>query len=80
MHQGGRMQRHFSNRGEALAEVAAAKMMAHRMPAGKSNQRKSNFTPEQWKTPVLELIPVTDRKRTKEPKQEGKSSLGPPGF
>lgn len=40
------MQRHFSNRGEALAEVAAVKMMTHRMPVAKSSQRRSRIA---WK-------------------------------
>jgi hypothetical protein len=74
------MQRHFSNRGEALAEVAAGKMAAHQMPMAKFSQRGRRFTSEQWKTRVLELIPVADRTRKKEPKQGGKSRLGPPEF
>jgi hypothetical protein len=74
------MQRHFSNRGEALAEVAAAKMTAHQIPIAKFSQEGSRVKPEQWKTRVPELIPVTDRTRKKEPKQEGKSGLGPPQF
>lgn len=72
------MQRHFSNRGEALAEVAAAKMMAHRMPVAKSSQRRSSLTPEQWKTRVPELIPRTSVTNKQEP--SGKSVVGPPEF
>lgn len=74
------MQRHFSNRGEALAEVAAAKMMAHRVLAAKSNQRKSKLSPEQWKTGVPESIPATSATDKREPKQRSKSRLGPPEF
>ncbi len=53
------MQRHFSNRSERFAEVAAAKMMTHRMPLTKSafpNQRKRGVTPGQWKARLREAI------------------------
>ena len=46
------MQRHFSSRSQALAEVAAAKMMTHRTPLTKSvspNQRGWGVMPGQWK-------------------------------
>ncbi len=56
------MQRHFSNRGEALAEVAAAKMMTHRTTMTKSafpNQRRSGMAPGQWKARLPEAIRST---------------------
>jgi len=65
------MQRHFSNRGERLAEVAAAKMMAHRTPAAKSvfsNQRGKGVTPGQWQSRVAEAIRPTSAPKAKEPK------------
>ena len=49
------MQRHFSNRGEALAELTAAKMLAHRKPTTESTstfQAARQVKSEQWfKTP-----------------------------
>lgn len=72
------MQRHFSNRGEALAEVAVAKMMAHRRPRAEPGQRGTRVTPAQWKTRAPESIPVTTRKR--EPKESGKSGVSPLEF
>jgi hypothetical protein len=74
------MQRHFSNRGEALPEVAAAKMMAHRMPLAKPSRRGSSVTPGQWKTRVPELITTTSAANKREPKESGKSGVGPPEF
>lgn len=62
-----RMQRHFSNRGEALAEVAAGKTMTHRMPptkAGLPSQRGRDVTTGQWKPRGPEEIrALTVRKR-----------------
>ena len=46
------MQRHFSNRGEALAEVAAAKTMTHKTTWTKRafpNQRGRGIAPGLWK-------------------------------
>jgi hypothetical protein len=63
------MQRHFSNRGEALAEVAAAKMMTHRTPPLKSvfpNQRGRGVTPGPWRARVPGAIfPESSPRKTK---------------
>lgn len=72
------MQRHFSNRGEALAEVAAAKMMTHRMPVAKSSQRGSRITPGNWKTRVPESISAMSATKKREVKEGGKSGVAPP--
>ena len=64
------MQRHFSNRGEALAEVAAGKMMAHRMPKGKSvfpGQRGRGVTTGSWKAQAPEAIPRKSPAKKQEP-------------
>jgi hypothetical protein len=77
------MQRHFSNRGEPLSEVAAAKMMAHRMPPAKSvfsDKRGRGVTPGQWKTRVPESIPTTRATKKRELKESGKSVVGPPEY
>jgi hypothetical protein len=74
------MQRHFSNRGEALPELAAAKMMAHRMPEAKSRQRGNSVTSGQWKTRVPESILTTTPTKKREPKEADKSGTGPPKF
>jgi len=77
------MQRHFSNRGEALAEVAAAKMMTHRMPLAKSvfpNQRGRGVTTGQWQARVPEVIRSTSSTKTTETKENVKSVVGPPEF
>ncbi|MBZ5599633.1 MAG: hypothetical protein LAN83_15085 [Acidobacteriia bacterium] len=72
------MQRHFSNRGEALAEMAAAKMMAGRKSPTKSGLTGQRMMPGQWRAPVVEVIrpgrPVTK----KESKAKVKSVLEPP--
>ena len=50
------MQRHFSNRGEALAEVTAARALAHRtLPARSTWITKSGRrgTTEQWFTRLM---------------------------
>jgi len=72
------MQRHFSNRGEAVAEVAAAKMMAHHRPGAKSSQRGTRLTPAQWKIRVPDSIPVMPRK--KGPKESDQSQASPLEF
>jgi len=77
------MQRHFSNRGEAVAEVAAAKLMAHRTPLAKCvfpNQRGRGVTPGQWKPRVAEAIHPTSSPKKRETKENGKSGVGPPEF
>ena len=77
------MRRHFSNRGEALAEVAAAKMMTHQMPLAKSvfsNQRGRGVAPGPWKTQLPEAIPTTSATKKRESKDSGKSDVGPPEF
>jgi hypothetical protein len=69
------MQRHFSNRGEALAEVAAAKTFTHRTTWTKSafpNQRGRGFAPEQWKPrPPEATIPKSS------PSKDGQESPVP---
>lgn len=74
------MQRHFSNRGEALAEIAAAKMRAGRRPptrSGFANLPGQRIAPGQWQSPTVEVIhpgrPVT----RKESKANAKSVLEP---
>jgi len=49
------MQRHFSDRGEALAEAAAAKMRARRMPIATSSRRRSSVRPGQQKRRVPKI-------------------------
>ncbi len=73
------MQRHFSNRGEALAEVAAAKMMTHRTTMTKSalpNQRRRGMAPGQWKARLPEATLPTSSPSKKESKEGGKSGAG----
>jgi len=68
------MQRHFSNRGEALAELIAAKMLARRKPSAEfasTVQAARQVRPGQWfKTPE-EIL--RRRKNTKPPthKEQG---------
>lgn len=60
------MQRHFSNRGEALAEVTAARMLASR---GRSKQSRSiaqlgrQAKPQEWFTKRLETTLKPKRKQ-----------------
>ena len=64
------MQRHFSNRGEALAEVAAVKTMTHRMPLAKSvfpSRRRKGVTLGQWQAQVPEGIGSTSPSKKREP-------------
>jgi len=73
------MQRHFSSRGEALAEVAAAKMMTHRTPLAKSvfpNPRGRGGTPGQWKPRVAEAIQPTSSPKKRGTGESGKSGVG----
>jgi len=77
------MQRHFSNRGEALAEVAAVKTMTHRMPLAKSvfpSQRGRGVTPGPWKARVREAIFPESSPRKGESKDSGKSVVAPLEF
>jgi|PeaSoiMetatran63_FD_contig_51_3563017_length_772_multi_9_in_0_out_0_3 hypothetical protein len=65
------MQRHFSNRGEALAELAAAKMMTHRTALAKSvssNQRERGVKPGQWKARLPEATFPKCSPKKREPK------------
>jgi hypothetical protein len=63
------MQRHFSNRGEALAEAAAAKMMAGRHPTS-----KSVLVPRSGKRPTLG--PWQPQASRKEPSGVEKETTG----
>jgi hypothetical protein len=77
------MQRQFSNRGEALAEVAAAKMMTHRTARTKPvfpNQRGRGVTPGQWKARLPEATFPKSSPSKRKSKESGKSSVGPPEF
>lgn len=72
------MQRHFSNRGEALAEMAAAKMMAHRIPIASSGERRSSITPGQWKRRDPEIdspSPYKEKKKIGGGKESGRPSV-----
>jgi len=72
------MQRHFSNRGEALAEAAAAKMIAHRMPIATSSQRRSSFLPGPWKRRVPEIDSPSGAQKQGGRKESGESRMAPP--
>jgi len=73
------MQRHFSNRGEALAGMAAAKMLAHRTPIAKSSQRRSRARPRPWKRRVPEIdFPGAGKEAGR--KESGKPRVAPPEF
>lgn len=76
------MQRHFSNRGEALAEVVAAKMIARRMRSQSvfANRRGSNVTPGRWQARVPEAIRPIGSLKKSEPKDNGISGVGPLGL
>jgi len=60
------MQRHFSNRGEALSEVTAARMLARRKPAESRSAAPNSrqFGSGQWftKTEVIR-VPKTHPKK-----------------
>ena len=75
------MQRHFSNRGEALAEVAAAKMMTHRTAKTAyafPNQRGRGVTPGQWKARLPEATLPKSSPSKKESKEGRKSGVSLP--
>ena len=75
------MQRHFSNRGEALAEVAAAKMMTHRTTMTKSafpNQRGRGIAPGQWKARLPEATLPKISPSKKESKEGSKTGVSLP--
>ena len=76
------MQRHFSNRGEAVSEVAAAKMTAHRMSAQSvfPNRRRRGVMPGQWQTPAPGAIHATSKAKKGEQKDSGGPGVGPPEF
>lgn len=69
------MQRHFSNRGQAPAKVAVAKIMARRMPQVHSSERRSRITTEPWKTRIPEPTPATNQSA-----KTGESAMGSPDF
>jgi hypothetical protein len=61
------MQRHFSNRGEALAEVSAARVLAGRKTSAKSSfvtQAGRRGKPEQWFS--QHPVEVTSRPKRKQ--------------
>ena len=63
------MQRHFSNRGEALAEMTAARMLAGQKRSGRSafsTQAGRRVTSKQWFSQPVE---TTHRPKRKQPKQ-----------
>jgi len=77
------MRRHFSNRGEALAEVAAAKMMTHRTTKTTyafANQRRRSVAPGQWKArlPEATLPKISPSKSKKESKEGSKTGVSLP--
>ena len=77
------MQRHFSNRGEALSEAAAAKMIAYRIPRANSafsNQRATRVMPGQHETRIPETIRTVTATKKKGPKKSGKPGVGSPEF
>jgi hypothetical protein len=62
------MQRGFSNRGEALAEVTAARVRARRTPARSAPISREGLrgTNQQWFSPPVE---APRRPKTREPKR-----------
>jgi len=77
------MQRHFSNRGEALAEATAAKTLAGRKPLEKfmsATRSGKRTTAGQWPAPVIEVASPARPTKKKERHVSGKSNLGPPEF
>jgi hypothetical protein len=65
MSKGGKMQRHFSNRGERLAEDVAAKMLVHHKPSAKSaliNQARRLGASGNWFPQPVE-VPRPPRKK-----------------
>ena len=64
------MQRHFSNRGEALAEVTAARMLARRKQPAESAfplQGRRQAEPAQW---FMKPTKVRQRGMPKQPKHQ----------
>jgi hypothetical protein len=64
------MQRHFSNRGEALAELTAARMLAGRGRSARSAltvQGGRQATPEQW---FMKPAVTTQPPKTKQSKHD----------
>ena len=60
------MQRHFSNRGEPLAEVTAARMQASRKSAKSGMMREGRRAPtEEWFSHPAEALPRPKRKPSK---------------
>jgi hypothetical protein len=76
------MQRHFSNRGEALAEVAAAKMVTHRTTKTTyafANQRgRGGVAPGQWKARLPETTLPKISPSKKESKEGSKTGVSRP--
>jgi hypothetical protein len=66
------MQRHFSNRGEALAEVTAARMLARRKRSGKFTfaQAGRGGAIEKWFSQPVEPPHPTKRKQPKRSSEE----------
>jgi len=65
------MQRHFSNRGEAVAEVTAARMLARRKARVKltfGTRTGRQVTPEQW---FSRRVQTTARPKRKPPARNG---------
>jgi hypothetical protein len=73
------MQRHFSNRGEALAEAAAAKMMAGRQPSRKSVLAAKRSTLRPWQPQASQKEPSRPEKATAGHEKQARS-LRPPEF
>ena len=63
------MQRHFSNRGEALSEVTAARMLARHNPARSASTVQAGRArkTERWFNKT-ETVPVSKAKHTKREK------------
>jgi hypothetical protein len=77
------MQRHFSNRGEALAEAAAAKTLASRKPLEKfisATRSGKRIMAGQWPAQLIEVVSPKRLTKKKERHVSGKSNLGPPEF
>ena len=71
------MQRHFSNRGEAVAEVAAAKIITHRISKPNSNPGQTRFFPERWPRRVLPSF-STVVSQTRKPRKTDKPKIALP--
>ncbi len=65
------MQRHFSNRGDALAEVVAGRMLAGRKQLSRSASIRQNgrrVTTEPW---FSQAVAKTQRPERKQPRRKG---------